>query len=141
LHGPEDASDLAPKVRYLPGNRALVTQAEKMRVDGLRGNSRQKSTLKKFRRFWKRPSRTNLRWPGEQGRHEEVSSQAWSNMSTSLSVYAIVLNYNGAQITLNCVDSVLKIDYPNFRVIVVGDASTAALTQRRGRIWTRSLLC
>jgi GT2 family glycosyltransferase len=39
-------------------------------------------------------------------------------------VWIVILNYNGAQITLNCVDSVLKIDYPNFRVIVVDNAST-----------------
>lgn len=39
-------------------------------------------------------------------------------------VRIIVLNYNGAQLTLDCVDSALKIDYPNFRVIVVDNAST-----------------
>jgi hypothetical protein len=55
--------------------------------------------------------------------------------------FLIVLDYNGAQITLNCVDPVLKIDYPNFRVTVVDNASTAALTQRKGPLWTRSLLC
>ncbi len=38
-------------------------------------------------------------------------------------VYVVVLNYNGPELTLNCVDSVLKIDYPNFRVIVVDNAS------------------
>lgn len=43
---------------------------------------------------------------------------------TSPAVAITVLNYNGAQITLNCVDSVLKIDYPNFRVIVVDNGST-----------------
>jgi glycosyltransferase involved in cell wall biosynthesis len=39
--------------------------------------------------------------------------------------------------TLNRVDEVLKIDYPNFRVIVVDNASTAPLTQRKGRLWNR----
>lgn len=39
-------------------------------------------------------------------------------------VWIVILNYNGAQMTLNCVDSVLKIDHPNFRVIVVDNAST-----------------
>jgi hypothetical protein len=39
-------------------------------------------------------------------------------------VWIVVLNYNGAQITLNCVDSLLKIEYPNFGVIVVDNAST-----------------
>ena len=39
-------------------------------------------------------------------------------------VYVVILNYNGAQLTLNCVDSVLKIEYPNFKAIVVDNAST-----------------
>lgn len=38
-------------------------------------------------------------------------------------VCIVILNYNGAELTINCVDSVLKIDYPNFRVIVVDNAS------------------
>jgi hypothetical protein len=45
-------------------------------------------------------------------------------METFPTVCIVILNYNGTQITLNCVDSVLKIDYPNFRVIVVDNAST-----------------
>ena len=51
----------------------------------------------------------------------------------------VILNFNGAQLTINCVDSVLKIDYPNFKIIVVDNASVddsavrlkAALTDRR----------
>jgi hypothetical protein len=51
----------------------------------------------------------------------------------------VILNYNGAQLTLNCVDSVLKVEYPNFKVVVVDNASTdgsvaqfrAALTDPR----------
>ena len=39
------------------------------------------------------------------------------------SVCVVILNYNGRQITLNCVESVLKLDYPNFSVIVVDNAS------------------
>jgi GT2 family glycosyltransferase len=39
-------------------------------------------------------------------------------------VYIVVLNYNGAQTTLDCVRSVLNLDYPNFRVLVVDNAST-----------------
>jgi hypothetical protein len=38
-------------------------------------------------------------------------------------VYVIILNYNGAQITLDCVRSVPNLDYPNFRVLVVDNAS------------------
>jgi hypothetical protein len=42
----------------------------------------------------------------------------------SPAVAIIVLNYNGARLTLNCVDSALRITYPNFRVMVVDNAST-----------------
>lgn len=47
-----------------------------------------------------------------------------AKMETFPTVWIVILNYNGAQITLNCVDSVLKVDYGNFRVIVVDNAST-----------------
>ena len=36
----------------------------------------------------------------------------------------IVLNYNGRNLTENCIDSVLKSDYPRFEIIVVDNAST-----------------
>jgi len=39
-------------------------------------------------------------------------------------VYIVVLNYNGPDLTIDCINSVLKIDYPNFRVIVVDNGST-----------------
>ncbi len=57
----------------------------------------------------------------------EASTSATAQHDTGAKVplvWIVVLNYNGAQITLNCVDSVLKIDYPNFRVIVVDNGST-----------------
>lgn len=38
-------------------------------------------------------------------------------------VCTVVLNYNGAQMTIDCVNSVLKSDYLNYRVIVVDNAS------------------
>jgi len=38
-------------------------------------------------------------------------------------VYIVVLNYNGPQMTIGCLDSLLKIGYPNFRVIVVDNGS------------------
>ncbi len=31
-------------------------------------------------------------------------------------------------------ESVLKVDYPNFGVLIVDDASTAPLSQRKGRL-------
>jgi len=39
-------------------------------------------------------------------------------------VCIVVLNYNGPDLTLDCINSVLNIEYPNFRVIVVDNAST-----------------
>jgi GT2 family glycosyltransferase len=39
-------------------------------------------------------------------------------------VYVIVLNYNGWSDTTECVESVLRSDYPNTRVIVVDNGST-----------------
>ena len=38
-------------------------------------------------------------------------------------VYIVVLNYMGAKLTVDCVSSVLRIAYPNFRVVVVDNAS------------------
>jgi GT2 family glycosyltransferase len=51
-------------------------------------------------------------------------------MGSSPKVHIVILNYNGAQFTLDCVESVLKIDYPNFRVIVVDNASTDDSVER-----------
>src|ERR1039457_4136566 len=39
-------------------------------------------------------------------------------------VFIIVLNWNGLKDTLECLDSVFKLEYPNFEVIVVDNAST-----------------
>jgi len=39
-------------------------------------------------------------------------------------VYIIILNWNGLKDTLECLDSVLKLDYPNFEVIVVDNCSS-----------------
>lgn len=39
-------------------------------------------------------------------------------------VYVIILNWNGVNDTLECLDSVCKLDYPNFRVVVVDNNSS-----------------
>ena len=39
-------------------------------------------------------------------------------------VFIIILNWNGKQDTLECLESVYKIDYPNFDVVVVDNGST-----------------
>lgn len=39
-------------------------------------------------------------------------------------VYVLTLNWNGKQITMDCIESVLKSDYPNFRVVVIDNGST-----------------
>ena len=38
-------------------------------------------------------------------------------------VYIILLNYNGWRDTQECLESVLKLDYPNFQIIVVDNQS------------------
>lgn len=38
-------------------------------------------------------------------------------------VSIIILNYNAGQLLIECVDSILKTDYPNFEIIVVDNAS------------------
>lgn len=45
-------------------------------------------------------------------------------------VVVVVLNYNGAQLTTDCVNSVLKSDYSNYRVIVVDNASADGSAER-----------
>ncbi|RLB01300.1 MAG: glycosyltransferase family 2 protein [Deltaproteobacteria bacterium] len=39
-------------------------------------------------------------------------------------VYIILLNYNGWQDTLECLESLVRIDYPDYRVVVVDNGST-----------------
>jgi GT2 family glycosyltransferase len=39
-------------------------------------------------------------------------------------VYVIVLNWNGAAVIRECLDSLLAMDYPDFKVLVVDNAST-----------------
>ncbi len=38
-------------------------------------------------------------------------------------VYIIILNYNGKKVLNNCLKSVFRLDYPNFEVVVVDNAS------------------
>lgn len=40
------------------------------------------------------------------------------------SVCALILNWNGKELTANCVQSVLKSDYPHLRVVVIDNGST-----------------
>jgi len=39
-------------------------------------------------------------------------------------VFIIILNWNGKDDTLTCLDSVQKLNYPNYHVIVVDNGST-----------------
>lgn len=38
-------------------------------------------------------------------------------------VYIIILNWNGKEDTIECIDSVKKIDYPNYKIIIVDNGS------------------
>jgi len=42
----------------------------------------------------------------------------------NLTVYVLILNWNHKQLTIDCVASVLKSDYPNFNVVVIDNGST-----------------
>jgi GT2 family glycosyltransferase len=39
-------------------------------------------------------------------------------------VYVLILNWNGREITIDCVKSVLKSNYPNFKIVVIDNGST-----------------
>ena len=43
-------------------------------------------------------------------------------------VYIIILNWNGLKDTIECLDSVIKLNYPNFRLVVVDNGSTDGST-------------
>ena len=45
-------------------------------------------------------------------------------MNSHPKVFAVILNYNGYDDTKNCINSLKKIDYPNYNIIVVDNAST-----------------
>jgi GT2 family glycosyltransferase len=45
-------------------------------------------------------------------------------------VYIVVVNWNGWQHTVRCLDSLRGLDYPNFRVIVVDNGSTDGSAER-----------
>ena len=59
-------------------------------------------------------------------------------MKNNQLVYVLTLNWNGKQVTMDCVESVLKSDYPNFRVIVIdngsNDGSVEALRNKFGNL-------
>ena len=45
-------------------------------------------------------------------------------MSTELSVTVIVLNWNGKELTIKCLESLKKVNYSNFNILVVDNGST-----------------
>lgn len=53
-------------------------------------------------------------------------------------IYIIVLNWNGKQDTIECLESVQKIDYPNYKILVLDngsrDDSVAAIRERFAQI-------
>ena len=49
-------------------------------------------------------------------------------MSTELSVTVIVLNWNGKELTIKCLESLKKVNYSNFNILVVDNGSTDGLS-------------
>lgn len=54
-------------------------------------------------------------------------------------IYIVILNYNNWRDTLECLESVLKLDYPNFRVVVVDNDSSDGSFERI-QAWARGEL-
>jgi len=59
-----------------------------------------------------------------------------SHLATQPHVYVILLNWNGWQDTIECLESVFRLNYPNFTVIVCDNASTDDSMERIGD-WAR----
>ena len=55
-------------------------------------------------------------------------------------VFIIILNWNGLQETLECLESVFRLNYPNFRVIVVDNGSTDDGGGIIGKYWPKVIL-
>lgn len=59
-----------------------------------------------------------------------------SSVKAGPRVFVLILNWNGKNLTMECVDSVLKSDYPDFKVVVIDNGSTdgsvSILRQRFG---------
>src|SRR6187399_3005310 len=45
-------------------------------------------------------------------------------------VYVVLLNWNGWQDTITCLESVLRLDYPDYRVVVCDNASGNGSVER-----------
>jgi GT2 family glycosyltransferase len=55
-------------------------------------------------------------------------------------VFIIILNWNGLKDTLECLESVFKLDYPNFEVIVVDNGSTDNSAEIIQKIYPKVIL-
>ena len=45
-------------------------------------------------------------------------------MRNSPNVYILILNYNGWRDTVECLESVQRLTYPNYRIVVIDNGST-----------------
>lgn len=55
--------------------------------------------------------------------------------NTNQKVYIIILNWNGLRDTIECLESVKKIDYPNYEIIVVDNGSTDGSPEEIARLF------
>ena len=51
------------------------------------------------------------------------------NISHQLKVFIIILNWNNLQDTVECLESLKKLDYQNFEIVLVDNASTDGSVQ------------
>src|SRR5437879_3684392 len=61
--------------------------------------------------------------------HQSVSSPPTTPSNSAPSVLIVILNWNSHEETIAAVESVLKLDYPAFSIVIVDNGSTLDPTQ------------
>lgn len=55
--------------------------------------------------------------------------EEFKGIGKSSLVYVVLLNYNGTQDTVECIQSLLQLDYPNYRILVIDNGSAASCVE------------
>ena len=56
-------------------------------------------------------------------------------MEKTPSVTVIVLNWNGKDLTIECLESLKKVNYSNFNILVVDNGSTDGSVETLSNLW------